>query len=559
MRAAALLLSLLAFVVAGSALSTARASSRDIDSARNWSRYFGNDQAWSYSALDQVDRSTVSMLSPVWAFATGANGLSATPLVEDGVMYLIAPGNRLFALDAATGRQIWSYAYPIADAGSVSRPGAVNGVALGFGLVFMPTLDNHLVAVDARTGHEVWDVQVDDPLQCRCRPSFAPVLAGDKVVIGATGESGPSKFIAAFDAKTGRQAWRFFTIPAPGNEGHESWAGESWKNAGAPTWYVGSYDPELNLVFWGTGNPGPAFHGASREGANLYSSSLIAIDADSGKLRWHYQHVPHDIWELDSSGEPTLIDFKERGRRIRAVLQGNKGGYAHLLDRGTGKYISAFAYADTITWTSGLDAQGRPRTRLETNLDAKLICPSGLGARAANRASYSMRTRFWYVSSLETCAMTRAVPPPQPGAAGAGAAQIMQLASNSIPHIAAYDPLTGKRKWSFATRGLHSSGLLTTGGGLMFGGDIFGEFFALDDETGRKLWSFPTGSGIVGGAISYAVNGRQYIAVASGWGDNAVGSAPAQYNSQFYPAMKAATPPAKAATLFVFALPETSR
>jgi glucose dehydrogenase len=270
---------------------------------QNWLNYFGTYDGQRYSSLNQINRSNVKQLAPVWAFQTGKieGGLNATPLVADGVLYLVGSYDRVFALDAVTGKKFWHYFYKV-PAGAIPYGTSVRGLAIGYGLVFLGTLDNHMIALDAKTGQEVWNVEIEDYKKCGCNVNAAPVVVKDKVVVGVTGgDSAHRGYLTAFDAKTGQLAWRFYTIPGPGEPGHETWEGDSWKLGGGATWMTGTYDPELNLLYWGVGNPSSNFHGGDRAGTNLYTDSVVALDADTGKLKWHYQEVPHDEYDFDAA------------------------------------------------------------------------------------------------------------------------------------------------------------------------------------------------------------------------------------------------------------------
>jgi len=329
---------------------------------QNWLTFYGNYRAWSYSSLDQITRENVKQLVPVWAFPTGGQtGLQAAPLVVDGVLYLENHQNHVFAVDASTGRPLWDYAYQSSRKANPSQLAVgTRGLAVGNGLVFMGTRDNHLVAIDAKTGQEVWKLQVPDTTEC-CGITGAPLLVKDKVLTGLyDGEFAHRGYLTAFDVKTGKMAWRFYTIPAPGEPGSESWPGDSWKTGGGSTWFTWSYDPELNLIYWGIGNPSSDLFGEHRKGSNLYTDSLVALDADTGKLNWYFQETPHDLWDFDSNPEPVLIDVNQNGQLRKLVLHSTKGGYAYLLDRQTGKLVKTFAYAQDINWSSGLDKDGKP-------------------------------------------------------------------------------------------------------------------------------------------------------------------------------------------------------
>jgi len=516
----------------------------------NWLTHFGNYEAWAYSALEQINRDNVKTLVPAWSFATGQKGINSTPLVADGVMYLAAPQNQIFALDAATGEMLWTYVREI-PSGRTARPTA--GLAVGLGLVFFGTVDNHMVALDAANGREVWDVQIEDPKQCGCGPSFAPLLANGKVIVGVRGEVAHRSYINAFDAKTGALAWRWWAIPGPGEPGHETWPEELWELGGASTWYAGSYDPDLNLIYWGVGNPAPML-GGTLPGDKLYTNSLVALDADTGELKWHFQETPSDIFDLDSATEPVLLDHEIDGKMRKLVLHPTKGGYTYILDRETGEFLKAYAHSQTITWTEGLNERGQPINRQTLSHDEEtLVCPSVNGSRGAQHSAYSPRTGLWYTTSLESCAMVKLIESagPREGQFYNSASLVAVLSPKAPPHIAAFDAMSGARKWMFETDLVNGSSLLTTGGDLIFGGDLLGRAWALDAETGDKIWSFNMGSGVTNAPISYAVDGRQYIAIGSG-----PLSASAGLSTRLWPELAAQIPPT-GSSIFVFALPET--
>jgi alcohol dehydrogenase (cytochrome c) len=523
---------------------------------QNWLTFFGNYRAWSYSPLNQITRENVHRLAPAWTFPTGGRGgLESAPIIADGKLYLVDQNNDVFALDAVTGKLIWNYAY---KAAKDARPGngKARGLAIGFGMLFMGTRENRLVALDATTGKEIWNIEIENSAKCGCGISSAPLLVKDKVITGVTGgESAHRGYISAFDAKTGKLAWRFYTIPEPGQPGSETWTGDSWKLGGGSSWFTGSYDPELNLVFWGVGNPSSDLYGGDRLGANLYTDSLVALDADTGKVRWYFQETPHDVYDYDSNPEPVLIDVQLNGQMRKLVIHSSKNGFAYVLDRETGKFVRGFPYVDTVTWTKGLDKDGKPIDPVmeEAGKVDKdyLFCPGTQGGRNRNHSAYSPQTGLWYTTALEVCShLTPQRQEANEGESFWGGQREEQLNPNAVPHIAAFDPLTGKKEWSFATRFFNASSLLATAGDLVFGGDIEGNAFALDAKTGQKLWSFNTGSRIASPAVSFSVNGRQYVAIDSGGGSLIEARAPLYW------------PEAKnhigqdASTLFVFALPD---
>jgi alcohol dehydrogenase (cytochrome c) len=524
---------------------------------QNWLSYGGNYSAHRYSALNQINRTNVKNLTPVWLFNTGelAGGLNATPIVADGVLYLMGPKNRVFALNAATGELLWKYFYKLSVKDIPYQPGS-RGLAIGHGRVYFGTLDNHVVALDAKTGRELWDVEVENTQQCGCNITSPPLIVKDKVIVGGTGgEHAHRGYLNAFDGKTGKHLWRFYTIPALGEPGSETWDERMLKYGGAPTWLVGSYDPELNLVYWGVGNPSSDFYDEFRKGDNLYSNSIIALDPDTGKLKWHYQEVPHDMYDFDSAYECVLIDYVKDGKTQKLLVHPNKGGYTWVLDRATGKFVNAYPHVDILTWLKGVDKNGRPIDMQPVPPDKiTFVCPSAAGGRNYDHSSYSPRTKFWYNIGWEICNAIK--PEKLPIIEGqplfGGSMEFKPPADKpAYGHINAFDPLTGERKWRYNTRYMNVASLLATGGDLVFSGDVLGEMFALDATTGTKLWNFNVGAGMSGSPISYSVNGRQYIAMPTGMG-SLVGGLTAVLWPETANKM-----PERASTLVVFALPET--
>jgi alcohol dehydrogenase (cytochrome c) len=493
------------------------------ENAADWPSYFGNHSAWSYSTLEQIDTNNVGRLRPAWSFSIGKSpdGLSATPLVLDGVLFLPTPQNEVFALDAATGQVIWTYR----EKPLQRRTGARKtlGLAAGFGFIFLAASDHRLIALDQHSGREVWSVLVSDPRQCGCGPAVAPLLVKDKVILGvSSSDTGHRGYIDAYDARTGRFVWRFWAIPGPGELGHDSWPEDLWRLGTASTWFPGSYDAKLNLIFWGIGNPGPML-GGDYPGHKLFSDSLVALDADTGRLRWYFQQIPNDKLDYDSALEPVLIDSWASGKLQRLIVHPTKSGFAYVIDAETGHFVRGFRYADVINWTPGLDSNGQPlEPRLQIPLDTDTVeCPGLFGARAIGHSTYSEQTGLWYNTSYETCSVLAGVAsrPPQEGVTfNAARYRETHIAPSSHPYVAAYDPVTGARKWTYPTHSVNVASLLSTAGGLVFGGDIFGELWALDAAAGRKLWSFNVGTGISGTPITFAAKGQQYLAVTAGMG-----------------------------------------
>ena len=521
----------------------------------NWPHYGGAYQFWRYSALEQINRSNVKKLVPVWAFQTGVvdGGLQATPIVVDGVMYLSSSWNRVFAINAETGRELWHYYYQNPRQIGIIYSPWNRGVAVGEGRVFMGTLDNYVVALDQKTGRELWKVNVEDLRQCGCNITGAPLVVKNKVMVGVTGgDSAHRGYITAFDVVTGRMAWRFYTIPGPGEKGHETWEGESWKYGGGASWMTGSYDRELNLVYWGIGNPAADFYGDSRRGANLYTDSVVALDPETGELKWYFQQIPHDVWDWDSAYESVLLDLPVKGKMRKLLLNTNKGGYTFVVDRTNGEFISAWPVAEAINWIKGVDEKGELIERYEPQIGKPtFICPSIGGGRQWNQGAYSPRTGWYYTTGIEWCQeVTAQKEEPKEGLNFFGG--VFQLkpppTGRAYGHLDAYHPVTGQKFWTYSSKYPLLASVLATAGDLIFTGDAEGDFFALDAQSGTKLWSFQTGSGHRGSSISYAVKGRQYIATPSGWGSAVAGLMP-----QIWPETEEFR---SGSTLFVFALPE---
>ena len=530
----------------------------------DWPSYGGTHAAWRYSKLDGINTANVRKLVPVWAFQTGdyENGLQATPIVIDGVMYLSTSRNWVYALNAATGKIVWRYQYGESalrwrSEGKARVPytSQNRGVAVAHGLVFMGTHDNHLVAVDQNTGREVWNVAVGDIKQCGCNISAAPLVVKDKVVVGGTGgDSAYRGNLTAFDAKTGRFAWRFYTIPGPGESGHETWSGDSWKYGGGAPWMTGSYDPELNLIYWGTGNAAADLDGAARKGDNLYTASVVALDADSGKLKWYYQEVPHDQWDYDAAYECILVDLAVRGRVRKLLVHLTKTGYTFVLDRTNGEIVKIWPFGEGMNWVQGITEDGKLVGRNEPKPGKPtLICPSVYGAKSWNQAAFSPRSGLLFTPTAQLCneMFVRAQPPKEGKPYSGGFWRFKKPEGvENFASIAAFDPLTGEKRWEYPYKYLLAASVLATAGDLIFSGDVEGAFFALDARSGEKLWSFQTGSGHRGSSVSYAVGGRQYVATPSGWGSYA------KTLLSLFPELTAIGGGRGGATLYAFALPE---
>ncbi len=486
----------------------------------NWLTYSGNYAGWRYSPLRQINTANVARLKPAWVYQIRDPGkVETSPLVVDGVLYITEKAHVVTALDGRTGRPLWTYrrAAPPNARGCCGTPN--RGRAVLDDTLFLCTFDAHLVALDIHTGKPRWDVVVaDDKLGYTM--TGAPLVVKDKVIAGiAGGEYGIRGFLDAYDARTGARAWRFWTVPGPGEPGHETWAGESWRTGGAPTWVTGSYDPELNLLYWGTGNPAPDWNGDERAGDNLFSECLLALDVDTGKLRWHFQFTPHDVYDWDANQVPVLIDGVVKGQRRKLVVTANRNGFYYVLDRVTGEFLSGTPYIKQ-TWTDGLDARGRPRRRAdaEPTPAGTLVYPGLGGGTNWYSPTYSPLTKLFYVLARENHPQVfyKVATPYHAGELfeGGGA---RDLAGNE-PHgaVKALDALTGQQRWEFKLHAPAMAGLLATAGGLVFGGSVEGYFYALDAATGKALWRFQTGAQIVANPVSFVVRGKQYVAITAG-------------------------------------------
>jgi len=503
----------------------------------DWPHYGGTQMALRYSALDQINAENVSMLRPAWIFQTGedADAYQSTPIVVNGILYTSTNHGQVFAVDASTGDLVWHYRYPPPDADAASfiltRP-QNRGVAVSEGRVFLGTYDNHVVAIDAMTGEELWKVNVDNARQCGCLISGAPLVVKDKVIVGGTGGDGAHRgYLTAFNTENGRLAWRFYIVPGPGELGHDTWKGDSWKHGGGAAWMTGSFDPELNLVYWGTGNAASDFYSGDRveEGTdldgdvNLFTASVVALDADTGKVRWYYQEIPNDVWDYDSAYEVVLINRVLDGEMRKLLVHMNKGGLTFVLDRVTGELINVFSVAEEQTYISDFGEDGRLIGRREPQEGESInVCPSGLvGAKSWNQMAYSPRTGLIYTPTIELCMdVTAQRQEPIEGRFFAGGSASVNLppGRETFSHIDAYDPITGVREWTYPYKFVLLSSMLVTAGDVVFTGNPEGYFFALDAITGEELWRFQTGAGIRSSSATYSVDGRQFIAVPTGWG-----------------------------------------
>ena len=485
----------------------------------NWLMYSGNYQGWRYSALGQVNNTNVGRLTPQWVFQTGIEGhFETTPLVIDDILYATGPNDLGVALDPRTGKAIWRYQRALppkvrACCGLVNRGFAALGDK-----IFMATLDAHVVALDAKTGNVIWDTEAADYRQGYSF-TLAPLVVKDKVIVGVSGgEYGIRGFVEAYWAETGKRAWRFNTIPEPHQSGSETWEGDSWKVGGGPAWVTGSYDPELNLLYWGIGNPAPDWYGGTRKGDNLYTDCVVALDPDSGALRWHYQFTPHDLHDWDATEIPVLIDTDLDGHPQKLLLQANRNGFFYALDRTNGKFLYAKPFV-RVTWAKGIGPDGRPVLTEDAVPTPKgqSACPGISGGTNFMSPSYDPQTGLFYVAAREQCDIVSSLPEQfVPGRFFFGSGNEPVPGEKDWGALRAIDPRSGEIKWEFKYYSAPWGGALSTAGGVVFAGDTDGNFIAFDARTGKDLWHFQTGSAIFASPMTYALDGRQYIVIPSG-------------------------------------------
>ncbi len=488
-----------------------------------WLTYSGDYSGQRHSPLRQITPANVAGLAVQWTFQTGIAGhkFEATPLVIDGTIYISGPLNTAFAIDAATGREIWRYQRvlpPQADmrvcCGMVNRGLAVYGDRL-----FMNTLDAHLIALDIKTGKVIWDVVMADSKQGYAATG-APLIVKDKVIVGvAGGEFAIRGFLDAYNASDGKRAWRFWTVPAPGEPGSETWPPTTWAVGGGPTWLSGSYDPALNLIYWGTGNPNPDYYGADRLGDNLYTNALIALDADRGTLRWHFQFTPHDEHDWDANQIPVLANLTIGGRARNVVMVANRNGFFYVLDRVTGEFLRANPFMGQ-TWAKEIAANGRPveNPGQRPTAAGTLTCPDLYGGTNFMSPSYDPATRLFYVTAREVCQIYISEAPPAGYTSGQ---RIMGGTVRAGPErgwgaLRAIDPVTGERKWELRHMTPSWAGVLSTAGGVVYSGDAQGNIIAADSRTGRELWRRSVGTSVYAAPATYMNNGRQYVVIAAG-------------------------------------------
>ena len=539
LRAISFLFAIFALLFAA-AQAQAQVTSQRLERAasepRNWMTYGGGYDNQRYSTLNQITRENAKKLNQVWVVQNQVPGAwESNPLVVDGIMYVTQRPNDVMALDAKTGRLFWIYHWA-PDPGARVCCGSNNrGVAILGNTLFMGTLDAHLIAIDAKTGKALWNTVVGD-LKSGYSITMAPLIVKDQVLVGVGGgEYGIRGFVAAFNPQTGKETWRFNVIPGPGEPGFETWSGDDWKTGGGSVWTMGSYDPVLNLVYFGTGNPGPDWNPAQRPGDNLYTDSVVALDPETGKLKWHFQFTPNDGNDYDSTQVPVLADMDWSGKPAKVMLFANRNGFFYVLDRVTGQFLQGAPFVK-VNWASGLDKNGRPI--VATLAPDTPVFPGNQGGTNWYPPAYSPRTGLFYFSAWENYATTYrreeavyqsgrvfvggapAGISPAPGAPtlGIGRRGPIDYWTSEVGNGAtvAMDPRTGKRAWTFSQYDVTDAGMLTTATDLLFTGGREGYFYALDARSGQLLWKTNLGGSIVNAPITYEIDGKQYVSVIAG-------------------------------------------
>lgn len=488
-----------------------------------WLLYGGDYSNHRHSPVTDLNPKSVQNLEVAWSFPTGTSGqFEVSPTIYDGIMYVSSSYNRLFALNAKTGELYWRYDHQYPDDLRLCCGPANRGVAIAGDLVIMGTLDAKLIAFKRLTGEIAWETEVADYKQGFSITSMPMVVDGLAIIGIAGGEFGVRGYFDAYDVKTGKRVWRHYTVPAAGEPGVETWAGDSWKTGGAPAWTSGAYDPETDTLYWTTGNPSPDWNGDARKGDNLFSDSVLAIDPKTGKQKWYFQFTPHDVWDYDGNTQIFLVDAERDGKPFKAIVQANRNGYFYILNRETGSFVAAEPYAEQINWAT-IDEDGRPIV----NPDAvpkeegdHRTCPSNLGGmNGAWTASLDEALGLAFIPSIEACQIYRkGLDVYIPGQAYmAGMPETVDANDgSSYGYLSAIDYHTGKVRWRYKDADPMMGGAVSTAGGVVITGNQSGHALALDSATGKVLWSFKMGGGVRSQPVVYQVDGKSYVAIGSG-------------------------------------------
>jgi alcohol dehydrogenase (cytochrome c) len=489
----------------------------------NWPSYNGDYTGRRYSSLKQITLGNVDQLRAQWVFhAPNSDILELTPVVVNGVMFITA-ANDAYAVDARTGRTIWHYSRPITEGLIDDASRHLNrGVGVWGSRIYMNTDNAHLLCLDARSGHLLWDVAYAD-WNKNYGATSAPLVVNGKVLVGTSGgDDGVRGLIAAYDAVTGKFLWRFWTIPGPGEPGSESWPGDHYLHGGGTAWMPGTYDPDLNLVFFGTSNPSPDFSGEVRPGDDLYTCSVVALDLDTGKLKWHFQFTPHDLYDYDALETAIVVDAEYKGRFRKLLLEANRNGFIYVLDRSTGEFLSATRFAEKLNWAKGIDQKGRPILDQESarpTPNGSVVCPGFAGATNWYSPSFDPTTRTLYFMALEECSVLLSGPQTfKEGETYYGTGTRRPPGEHGQKSLLAFDLDTATFGWRYPQSAGRSSagGTMVTASGILFFGDNSESFEAVAAKTGKPLWHFNTGQVFHASPMSYAVNGKQFVAIAAG-------------------------------------------
>ena len=495
-----------------------------LEDPTRWLLYGGNYGNYRHSPIEELTPAAVPNLKVAWSFPTGTDRqFEVSPVVYDGLMYISSSYNRLFALDAATGELHWRYDHQQPNDLRVCCGPVNRGVAIAGDAILMATLDARLIAFHRLSGEILWDTEIID-YRDGFAATAAPLVVGDLAIIGiAGGEFGIRGFFDAYDIATGQRAWRHYTVPAAGEPGVETWAGESYLTGGAPTWNAGAYDPETNTLFWTTGNPAPDWNGDEREGDNLYSDAVIAVDASTGERKWYFQFTPHDVWDYDGNTQVFLVDMTRNGREIQALVQANRNGYFYILDRTDGQFISASPYVQ-VNWAT-IAEDGRPVVNPEAfpvEDPSVRICPSHFGGmNGAWTGAFNPGLGLAYIPAVESCELYRK------GISAFVRGQMFLgglfeladvVAGRSFGVLAAIDIVTGETRWRYEDPHPLMGGALSTEGGVVFTGNQSGFALALDAATGEEVWRHRLGAGVRSQPIAYEADGRVFVAIGAGNG-----------------------------------------
>jgi alcohol dehydrogenase (cytochrome c) len=495
---------------------------RAVTSQSDWPSYNGQTSGSRYSPLTQITTSNVSRLVPKWIFSLpNSSRLQVTPVVVNGVMY-VTSANECYALDAGAGREIWHYQRPRTKGLVGNAAGGVNrGVGVAGDRLFMVTDHAHVIALNRFTGALLWETEMADWHQ-NYNATGAPLPIGNLVVTGSSGgDEGVRGFVAAFDQATGKEVWRFWTVPRPGEPKAETWRGKGIEHPGATTWLTGTYDPALDTVYWPTGNPSPDLIGDDRGGDNLYSDSIVALDAKTGRLKWHFQFTPHDVWDYDAQETPALIDITWQNRPRQLLVQANRNGFFYVLDRTDGRFLLGKQYAKNVTWASGLTPEGRPLTvpNMEPSLEGKRVCPSLEGSSNWYSTSFNPATGLYYVQTNDKCGVFTRTPMEWEAGKGFMGGSFKQAPDEPAQRVLrAIDIQTGRIVWELSQTGAVDSwgGTLSTAGGIVIFGEDSGSLMAADAASGKPLWSFQTSQLWKASPMTYMFDNSQYVAVAAG-------------------------------------------